>query len=68
MTGSESGSLYLPVQNRNRELTSQLLYSYRVSAPARFFLSYSMQVSGRQSGQPLPHQPHFREIHYAWQP
>ena len=52
-----------PVQSQNRELTSQLLYSYG-STPHPFLSGlFRCRISGRQSGQHLPHQSHiFREI------
>jgi hypothetical protein len=64
-------SLYIrPVQARSKELTTQLLYSYKLSAQTLFFLGYSdagfqndslnsIETSGRTL---------FAKFSYAWQP
>jgi len=64
-------SLYIrPVQSRSKELTTQLLYSYKLSAQTLFFLGYSdagfqndSLESIETSGRTL-----FAKFSYAWQP
>lgn len=64
-------SLYLrPVQSRSRELTSQLLYSYKVNAATRFFVGYSdagFQDDSLQSIEQT-NRTFFAKFSYAWQP
>lgn len=63
--------LYLrPVQSRSRELTSQLLYSYKVNAATRFFIGYSdagFQDDSLQSIEQT-NRTLFAKFSYAWQP
>ena len=64
-------SLYtFPVQARSKELTTQLLYSYRVNAATRFFVGYS--DAGFQNdafdGIERTERTLFAKFSYAWQP
>ena len=59
-----------PVQSRSRELTTQLLYSYRVNAATRFFVGYS-DAGFRDDSQDSIYQTNrtfFAKFSYAWQP
>lgn len=63
--------LYLrPVQRRNKELSTQLLYSYRVNAATRFFIGYS--DAGFQNDRldriEQTNRTLFAKFSYAWQP
>ena len=63
--------LYLrPVQSRSRELTSQLLYSYKVNAATRFFIGYSDSGFQDDSLQSIEqtNRTVFAKFSYAWQP
>ena len=59
-----------PVQSQNRELTSQLLYSYRVNAATRFFLGYSDAgfQDDSQDNVYRTSRTFFAKFSYAWQP
>ena len=59
-----------PVQSQNRELTSQLLYSYRVNAATRFFLGYSDAGFQDDSQDSIyrTSRTFFAKFSYAWQP
>lgn len=63
--------LYLrPVQQRNKELSTQLLYSYMVNAATRFFVGYS--DAGFQNDRldriEQTSRTFFAKFSYAWQP
>jgi hypothetical protein len=63
--------LYLrPVQRRNKELSTQLLYSYMVNAATRFFVGYS--DAGFQNDRldriERTNRTFFAKFSYAWQP
>lgn len=63
--------LYInPVQSRSRELTSQLLYSYRVNAATRFFVGYSDAGFQDDSQDSIykTNRTFFAKFSYAWQP
>lgn len=64
-------SLYVnPVQQTNKELTMQLLYSYKVNAATRFFLGYSdggFQNDSFNSIEPTERNI-FAKFSYAWLP
>ncbi len=64
-------SLYLnPVQETNKELTTQLLYSYKLNAATRFFLGYSdagFQNDGFNSIERTDRNI-FAKFSYAWLP
>ncbi|MEX0963180.1 MAG: DUF5916 domain-containing protein [Pseudohongiellaceae bacterium] len=63
--------LYLsPVQARSKQLTTQLLYSYRVSAATRFFIGYSdagFQNDAFDSIEKI-NRTIFAKFSYAWLP
>lgn len=59
-----------PVQSRNLELTTQLLYSYKVNAATRFFVGYSdagFQDDAFESIEQTS-RAFFAKFSYAWQP
>lgn len=59
-----------PVQRTNKELTTQLLYSYKVNAATRFFLGYSdagFQNDSYDSIEPT-NRTFFAKFSYAWLP
>ncbi|MEQ8315686.1 MAG: DUF5916 domain-containing protein [Gammaproteobacteria bacterium] len=59
-----------PVESRSRELTTQLLYSYRVNAATRFFVGYS-DAGFQDDSQDSIYQTNrtfFAKFSYAWQP
>lgn len=63
--------LYIrPVQRRNKELSTQLLYSYKVNAATRFFIGYS--DAGFQNDRleriEQTNRTFFAKFSYAWQP
>ena len=64
-------SLYLSsVQRRSKDLTAQLLYSYRFTAATRFFIGYSdasFQDDRFDSIEPI-NRSFFAKFTYAWQP
>lgn len=64
-------ALYLnPVQARSKDLTAQLLYSYRFTAATRFFIGYSdasFQDDRYESLEPIG-RSFFAKFTYAWQP
>lgn len=64
-------SLYLnSVQRRSKDLTAQLLYSYRFTAATRFFVGYSdasFQDDRFDSIEPI-NRSVFAKFTYAWQP
>ena len=64
-------SLYIrPVQSRAKELSTQLLYSYKLNAQSVFFLGYSgagFQDDFLNSVEPSAHAV-FAKFSYAWQP
>jgi hypothetical protein len=64
-------SLYLSsVQSRSKDLTAQLLYSYRFTAATRFFVGYSdasFQDDRFDSIEPI-NRSVFAKFTYAWQP
>lgn len=63
--------LYLAdVQKRNKKLTTQLLYTYRVNAATRFFIGYSdegFQNDAYDSIEPT-NRTFFAKFSYAWLP
>lgn len=63
--------LYLnPVQKRSKNLTTQLLYSYKVNAATRFFIGYSdegFQNDAYDSIEPT-NRTIFAKFSYAWLP
>ncbi len=63
--------LYLaPVQARTKQLTTQLLYSYRFSAATRFFIGYSDAGFQNDSYDTIEktNRTVFAKFSYAWQP
>lgn len=63
--------LYLsPVQARSKQLTTQLLYSYRFSAATRFFIGYSDAGFQNDSYDSIEktNRTVFAKFSYAWQP
>ena len=64
-------SLYIrPVQARSKELTTQLLYSYKLSAQTLFFLGYSDAGFQNDSLNSIETSSRtlFAKFSYAWQP
>lgn len=64
-------TLYVrPVQRTNKELTTQLLYSYKVNAATRFFLGYSDAGFQNDSHDSIEqtNRSFFAKFSYAWQP
>ncbi len=59
-----------PVQSKSRELTTQLLYSYRVNAATRFFIGYSDAgfQDDNQDAYYKTSRTFFAKFSYAWQP
>lgn len=63
--------LYLsPVQGRTKQLTTQLLYSYRFSAATRFFIGYSDAGFQNDTYDAIEktNRTIFAKFSYAWQP
>jgi len=63
--------LYLfPVESRSKQLTTQLLYSYRVNAATRFFVGYSDAGFQDDSQESIyrTNRSFFAKFTYAWQP
>jgi len=58
------------VQSRSRELTTQLLYSYKVNAATRFFVGYSDAGFQDDSFESIEqtNRTFFAKFSYAWQP
>jgi len=58
-----------PVQRTNKELTTQLLYSYKVNAATRFFLGYSDAGFQNDSYDTIEqtNRSIFAKFSYAWQ-
>jgi hypothetical protein len=66
----DTGLYVRPVQARNKDLTAQLLYSYRFTAATRFFVGYndaSFQDDRYESLEPIGRSV-FAKFTYAWQP
>ncbi|MEX2470374.1 MAG: DUF5916 domain-containing protein [Pseudohongiellaceae bacterium] len=64
-------ALYLnPVQRRSKELTTQLLYSYKVNAATRFFIGYSDGSLQNDNFNSLErtNRTLFAKFSYAWLP
>jgi len=59
-----------PVDSVNKELTTQLLYSYRVNAATRFFVGYSDAGFQDDSQDSIyrTNRSFFAKFSYAWQP
>lgn len=59
-----------PVQETNKELTTQLLYSYKVNAATRFFLGYSDAGFQNDSYNSIEqtNRTFFAKFSYAWLP
>ena len=58
------------VQKRNKELTTQLLYSYKLNAATRFFLGYSDAGFQNDSYDSIAqtNRTFFLKLSYGWQP
>ena len=63
--------MYLfPIQSRSRDLTMQLLYSYKLNAATRFFIGYSDVgfQDDRYDSIEQTNRTFFAKFSYAWQP